>query len=88
MAFVAAEYWDIEGTFDPGAFAARLVAVDGKRVAQGRDFGPDGKLTTPSASSSTRTTARGLADALDGRRVRRPLGRARSRTRAGRRRRS
>src|SRR5581483_8558939 len=33
MAFVSASYWDIEGLFDPGAFAARLVAVDGKRVA-------------------------------------------------------
>ena len=42
MRFVAAAYWDILGTFDPGAFEARLVAVDGKRVAQGRDFGEDG----------------------------------------------
>src|SRR5262249_37903725 len=41
-AFVAAGYWDIEGTFDPGSFAARLVALDGTRVAQGRDFGQDG----------------------------------------------
>ena len=38
MAFVSAGYWDIDGTFDPGAFEARLVALDGKRVAQGRDF--------------------------------------------------
>jgi DNA topoisomerase I len=43
-AFVAAEYWDIEGTFVPGPFAARLVAVDGKRVAQGRDFDSLGVL--------------------------------------------
>ena len=45
MAFVAASYWDIVGSFDPGAFQARLVAVDGTRVAQGRDFGSDGKAT-------------------------------------------
>jgi len=43
MRFVAARYWDVLGTFDPGAFEARLSAVDGTRVAQGRDFGPDGK---------------------------------------------
>ncbi|MBA2294528.1 MAG: type I DNA topoisomerase [Actinobacteria bacterium] len=42
MRFVAAGYWDVLGTFDPGAFAARLVTVDGTRVAQGRDFGEDG----------------------------------------------
>src|SRR5205085_12407487 len=44
MRFVCASYWDIEGTFDPGAFRAKLVQLDGKRVAQGRDFGPDGQL--------------------------------------------
>src|ERR1700716_325943 len=44
MAFVVADYWDIEGTFAPGPFAARLVSLDGKRVAQGRDFGPDGQI--------------------------------------------
>ena len=44
MLFVAASYWDIVGTFDPGTFEAKLVAVDQKRVAQGRDFGDDGRL--------------------------------------------
>jgi DNA topoisomerase I len=43
MRFVAARYWDVVGTFDPGAFEARLTAVGGRRVAQGRDFGPDGR---------------------------------------------
>ena len=42
MRFVAARYWDILGTFEPGAFDARLVSVDGRRVAQGRDFGESG----------------------------------------------
>ena len=42
MRFVAASYWDVVGTFDPGAFEARLVALEGARVAQGRDFGSDG----------------------------------------------
>ncbi len=44
MAFVAAAYWDILGTFEPGMFEARLVAVDSRRLAQGRDFNQDGTL--------------------------------------------
>src|ERR671913_1266462 len=39
MRFVSASYWDVLGTFDPGSFAARLVSVDGMRVARGGDFG-------------------------------------------------
>ena len=42
MRFVAASYWDVVGTFEPGSFEARLVAIDGTRIAQGRDFGEDG----------------------------------------------
>ncbi|MEE4546693.1 type I DNA topoisomerase [Streptomyces sp. V4-01] len=47
IAFRSAEYWDLTGTFstgrtgdasDPSTVAARLIAVDGRRVAQGRDF--------------------------------------------------
>jgi DNA topoisomerase-1 len=63
MAFVSAAYWDIEGTFDPGRFAARLVALDGKRIAQGRDFGPDGQLKTE-ARRVDEQEARGLAERL------------------------
>src|SRR5438034_9637818 len=65
MAFVVAEYWDIEGTFDPGAFTARLVAVDGRRVAQGRDFKPDGTLADDVVRLDEQA-ARALADALAG----------------------
>jgi DNA topoisomerase-1 len=64
-AFVAADYWDIEGTFVPGPFAARLVAVDGKRVAQGRDFDSLGVL----AEGIVRLDephAKALAEALAG----------------------
>jgi DNA topoisomerase I len=65
MAFVAAEYWDIAGTFAATAdFTARLAAVDGHRVAQGRDFSRDGKLTDGEAVQLDEATARGLADAL------------------------
>jgi DNA topoisomerase-1 len=50
MAFVPASYWDLAASLDAGpeatprTFGARLVDVDGRRVATGRDFGPDGGL--------------------------------------------
>src|SRR5579859_1836913 len=56
IAFRAARYWDLEAEFakagaaagakqdDPSSFTATLVAVDGRRVAQGRDFTPAGEL--------------------------------------------
>ncbi|THA62366.1 type I DNA topoisomerase [Streptomyces sp. A0958] len=75
IAFRSAEYWDLTGTFatgrggdasDPSTFTARLSAVDGRRIAQGRDFGPDGQLK--SASGQTlhldEANARALAAAL------------------------
>ena len=65
MLFVAAAYWDIEGAFDPGAFAARLVQLEGKRVAQGRDFGQDGQLKADAVQLSEED-ARGLVSRLDG----------------------
>jgi DNA topoisomerase-1 len=49
MSFVSAAYWDLAAMLDAGAqatprtFGARLVGVDGHRVATGRDFGPDGQ---------------------------------------------
>jgi DNA topoisomerase-1 len=66
MKFVAAGYWDILATFDPGAFTARLTSVDGRRVAQGRDFERDGTLRSTDAVQLAESDARGLADALDG----------------------
>ncbi len=65
MEFVSAAYWDIEGTFDPGRFTAKLVAVDGARIAQGRDFGPDGRLKGQ-GRQLTGDDARGLAGRLQG----------------------
>jgi DNA topoisomerase-1 len=66
MAFVAAGWWDLLATFDPESFEARLVGLDGKRVAQGRDFGPDGKLKSADALQLDEDTVRGLAARLDG----------------------
>ncbi|MFZ0343219.1 MAG: type I DNA topoisomerase [Gaiellaceae bacterium] len=65
MAFRAAEWWDLLATFDPDSFEARLVAVDGQRVATGRDFGPDGKLRGE-AHALDEDAARGLAHRLQG----------------------
>jgi len=65
MRFVAAAYWDIVGTFDPGAFEAKLVAVEGTRVAQGRDFGDDGVLKADILALDEEA-ARTLAAALAG----------------------
>src|SRR4051794_40824894 len=65
MAFRAASWWDIGATFDPEAFDARLVTVDGKRVALGRDFGPDGQLRNPEALQLNEEEARGLASRLE-----------------------
>src|SRR4051794_17319012 len=49
MAFRSASYWDLVGTFAPpaepdAAFPARLTAVDGARVATGKDFDDLGRL--------------------------------------------
>jgi DNA topoisomerase-1 len=76
MAFVSAGYWDIAAKLDAGAeatprrFGARLVAVDGTKVATGRDFGPDGRLKGSGDSRAVvldEATARRLAGALQGR---------------------
>ncbi|HEY5872615.1 MAG TPA: type I DNA topoisomerase [Gaiellaceae bacterium] len=66
MRFVAAGYWDIVGTFEPGAFDARLTSLEGKRIAQGRDFAEDG-TPTPAVLVLSEDAARSLADGLTGR---------------------
>src|SRR5207248_1533122 len=61
IAFRSAQYWDLEAQFTPErtasagnapgdaatSFPGRLVAVDGRRVAQGRDLGATGVLQHP-----------------------------------------
>jgi DNA topoisomerase I len=65
MAFVSASYWDVVGTFQPGSFEARLVALDGRRLAQGRDFGADGSLREDVVRLDE-AQARGLIEGLLG----------------------
>ncbi|GAB3498781.1 DNA topoisomerase-1 [Amycolatopsis cihanbeyliensis] len=76
MRFTSASYWDIAATMDAGAdasprtFPARLVQVDGDRLATGRDFGADGQLTAAAAKKDVRVLveadANRLAEALRG----------------------
>ncbi|MEU6854617.1 type I DNA topoisomerase [Actinacidiphila alni] len=77
MAFRTADYWDLTGTFstgragdasDPSSLTARLTTVDGRRVAQGRDFDAStGQLKAGSQvlhldESAARALAAALAD--------------------------
>jgi DNA topoisomerase-1 len=64
IAFSAASYWDIEGLFDPGAFTANLIAVDGARVATGKDFSQQGQLTRAGAAHLSQSDATSLAAGL------------------------
>ncbi|MFF3817216.1 type I DNA topoisomerase [Streptomyces bluensis] len=74
MAFRSAEYWDLTGTFgtgragdasDPSSLVARLTAVDGRRVAQGRDFDSLGQLKNANTLHLDEANARALAAALE-----------------------
>ncbi|MFE5140885.1 type I DNA topoisomerase [Streptomyces fagopyri] len=74
IAFRSAEYWDLTGTFgtgrrgdasDPSTLVARLTAVDGKRVAQGRDFDSLGRSKSANILHLDEANARALAAALE-----------------------
>ncbi|WP_338896879.1 type I DNA topoisomerase [Streptomyces sp. TG1A-60] len=74
IAFRSAEYWDLTGTFatgragdasDPSSLVARLQSVDGRRVAQGRDFGSVGQLKGANVLHLDEANARALAAALE-----------------------
>ena len=89
MAFVAAEYWDLEGTFDPGDVHARGSSpVDGSGSRRAGTSTRDGHAAGASVVQlDERGTARGLAE----RSRAAPFivaASSRSRTRAGRPRRS
>ncbi|MCX5525596.1 type I DNA topoisomerase [Streptomyces bobili] len=74
VAFRSAEYWDLTGTFatgragdasDPSSLVARLQTVDGRRVAQGRDFDSLGQIKSANTLHLDEASARALAAALD-----------------------
>ena len=45
MRFVAAAFWDVTATCEPGAFSAQLRTLDGKDLARSSDFSDSGALT-------------------------------------------
>ncbi|MEA3217554.1 MAG: topoisomerase, partial [Acidimicrobiia bacterium] len=70
MRFVAADYWDIDGTFSTtsdDSFGARLVGLDGGRLATGKDFTSEGRPTREDLVVLSEPAARTLADELTGR---------------------
>ncbi|WP_461169447.1 type I DNA topoisomerase [Arthrobacter sp. Z1-15] len=68
MAFRPASYWDLLGTFATGAaesFKAKLVSVDGARVATGKDFSDLGQLKSKSVAHLDEAAATSLAANLE-----------------------
>ncbi|GAA3695327.1 type I DNA topoisomerase [Nonomuraea antimicrobica] len=73
MAFTPAHYWDLQALFDtdkpeerPRDFTATLTGVDGKRVAQGRDFASTGRLKNANVLHLSEADAGELAGRLRG----------------------
>lgn len=76
IAFVGASYWNIEGSFtksdgaETGAghepFSATLVALDGERLATGRDFNNQGALSKAGLALLDEQAARELKIDLEG----------------------
>jgi DNA topoisomerase-1 len=77
IAFRSAAYADLEAEFatrngkagdtsEPSSFTANLVAVDGRRVAQGRDFAATGELRATDVLHLDMAAAAALAERLDG----------------------
>ena len=75
MAFVSAEYWDLGALLNTGTaasegnpqtFEARLSAIDGQRVAAGRDFDDRGQLTSADVVVLGKERAESLAAGLSG----------------------
>jgi len=70
MRFRTAEYWDLVATFhtaEDKSFDARLVTLDGQRVASGKDFDPDtGRLSRSDVVLVSASRAASLVAALQG----------------------
>ncbi len=68
--FRVAEYWDLTATFRTGegkTFPARLAALDGRRLAGGKDFVPDtGRLSRPDVVHLDADASSALQAALAG----------------------
>ncbi len=70
MAFTSADYWNLTCVMVTGSgagFTARLLELDGRRVALGRDFGDDGQLTRADVLVLDEVSASAVRDNLKGR---------------------
>jgi len=71
MAFISSSWWDLEAETDKN-FTARLISLDGKRVAQTNDFDANGNIVKKSGKDTSNillldeTQARKLTDDLNG----------------------
>ena len=80
MRFRSASYWDLKASFEvlgaaartaiqngsPTVFGATMVALDGNRLATGKDFAENGELTARNAIALDEVTARALSGRLAG----------------------
>src|SRR5690625_722215 len=68
MSFVSATYWDLLGRFEAQGqgFEAKLTAVDGTKVATGRDFNDAGELKTTKVTALAEQDVTSLAQGLQG----------------------
>ncbi|MFJ3958353.1 type I DNA topoisomerase [Arthrobacter sp. NPDC090010] len=66
MAFKTASYWDLTAVFTASgeSFKAKLSAVDGRRLATGKDFSDKGELKGSSVALLDEASATSLADGL------------------------
>ena len=76
MQFIAADYWDIVATFDPGSFNARLTGLDGQPRRPGPRLRPGRRAPERRHGAAHRGRgARPRRRSLDGRAVRGHVGR-------------
>ena len=66
MAFNSAGYWDIKGKFAPGDFEAKLVTIDGKRIATGGDFNASGVLSKTDVVLLNESESKAFVTSLSG----------------------
>ncbi len=70
MAFVSSKYWDLKAEFEasagqPKSFSAELQSVGGRRIASGKDFNAQGKLTKPDLLHLDEQAAESLLKSLE-----------------------
>ncbi len=67
MAFIAASYWDVTALMNKASeeFSAKLVGLDGARIASGRDYNDKGELKPKALKDGVRTLNEADARAIE-----------------------